>query len=218
MRHHYFISGIGTGIGKTLVSAILAEALDASYWKPVQAGTDDLTDSEKVTALIQNGKHRVWPETYRLRMAASPHIAAGAEGVRIDLGKIESQYQSMNQGRNALLIEGAGGLLVPLNEREFVSHLIIQLGCPLILVSRNYLGSINHSLLASQYCREKNIPVAGWVFCDQYLDYEEEIVEWSGYPRLASIRSLKEISPPVVRELAESVSETLRKRLANDKS
>jgi dethiobiotin synthetase len=179
-----FVTGIGTGVGKTMVSAILARALEADYWKPVQAGYENGTDSQWVADLLTGTSSVIHPEVYRLAMAASPHIAARAEGITIDIKKICDQIPIINR---TLLIEGAGGLLVPLNEHEFVADLIKALNAKVILVSRNYLGSINHSLLTARVCREWQIPVIGWIFNDQYLDYEEEIVQWSNFPRIASI-------------------------------
>lgn len=179
-----FITGIGTGIGKTFVSALLARALEADYWKPIQAGYEEGTDSEYVAGMIQGTPGIVHPEVYRLRMPASPHIAARAEGVTISVQKICEQVPSISRN---LIIEGAGGLLVPINETQFVADLVRALDAKVILVSRNYLGSINHSLLTARVCREMNIPVMGWIFNDQYLHYEEEIVRWSNYPFIASV-------------------------------
>ncbi|HRE51504.1 MAG TPA: dethiobiotin synthase [Flavitalea sp.] len=179
-----FVSGTGTGVGKTLVSAVLAEALDADYWKPVQAGYEDGTDSEWVAGVIANGDKRVWPEAYKLKLPASPHIAAPKENILIDLEKIAAGVPHNNRN---LIIEGAGGLLVPLNEDQFISDLVKMLDASLVLVSLNTLGSINHSLLTARVCRQENIPVLGWIFNGSYLHYEDEIVKWSGYPRIASI-------------------------------
>lgn len=183
-RRIIFVSGTGTGIGKTLVSAILAEALQADYWKPVQAGFDAGTDSEWVRSVITNTRSVIHPETYRLKLAASPHIAARKENMQISLQKIAS---SLPQGDNNLVIEGAGGLMVPLNDTQFVTDLITLLNVPVVLVSRNTLGSINLSMLSAMACSQKNIRVAGWVFNDNYLDYENEIASWTGIPAIASI-------------------------------
>ena len=184
MKHNIFITGIGTGIGKTLISAILARALEADYWKPVQAGFETGTDSERVAGLLADTSLTVHPEVYKLAMAASPHIAARHEGIDISIKKICEKMPIISR---TLIIEGAGGLLVPLNETEFVADLVKELKAKVILVSRNYLGSINHSLLTAQVCRQMEIPVIGWIFNDQYLDYEEEIVRWSNFPKIASI-------------------------------
>jgi dethiobiotin synthetase len=188
-----FISGIGTGIGKTVVAAVMAESLKADYWKPVQAGFEAGTDSSLISTLISNSESIIHPEKYKLTLAASPHIAARAEGVRIEPDDLLQDYRRMNHDR-PLIIEGAGGLLVPLNEKEFVIDLVKLLDARLILVSRNYLGSINHSLMTAGICRSQGLDVAGWVFNDQYLDYTKEIADWSGYPILFSLPMLESVS------------------------
>ena len=186
-----FITGIGTGVGKSVVSAILVDALQADYWKPVQAGFDNSTDTEWIKTVISNPQSKIHKEVYKLKLAASPHIAAKEEGVEIDTGYIVSQ---MPAAPHALIIEGAGGLMVPLNEKEFVIDLIKKLKSKVILVSRNYLGSINHSLLSAQACKQKELDVLGWVFTDQYLNYEDQVVQWSGYPKLFSVPKLEVIN------------------------
>ena len=214
----FFITGIGTDVGKTLVAAILAEALQAEYWKPVQAGYADGTDSQWVREMISNPKGRVHPESYRLSMAASPHIAAREEGLRIDTEKIVTDYRELNARGPAtasvpLIIEGAGGLMVPLNDSEFVIDLAAKLNAPLILVSRNYLGSINHSLLTVTVCKDRGLQVAGWVFNDQYLDYEQEIVHWTGVPAIASIPHHQRPDAAFVREQAGRIRNSVLKNL-----
>jgi dethiobiotin synthetase len=179
-----FVTGIGTDIGKTMVSAILARALEADYWKPVQAGDATGTDSDWMREMLAGTSSVVHPEVYKLALAASPHIAARQEGLRISIKKI---CEHIPENNRTLIIEGAGGLLVPLNEAEFIADLIKAMGAKVVLISRNYLGSINHSLLTAQVCRQMKIPVSGWIFNDQYLDYEEEIVQWSNFPRIATI-------------------------------
>src|ERR1044072_4062615 len=202
-----FVTGIGTGIGKTFVSAILAKALEADYWKPVQAGYEEGTDSEWVANWLQETGSVVHPEVYRLAKPASPHIAAREEGVTIDISKI---CEKIPQNDRTLLIEGAGGILVPLNESQFVADLIKEMGAKVILVSRNYLGSINHSLLTARVCREMQIPVIGWVFNDQYLDYEEEIVKWSNFPRVASIPWTDNINGTFINSQAAAIKKQLK--------
>jgi dethiobiotin synthetase len=181
-----FISGIGTAIGKTIVAAVLTEAFKADYWKPVQAGYKTGTDRSVLASLITNPETIIHPDGYTLQMAASPHIAARNENQRIELQKLVYDFQQMDK-RRPLIIEGAGGLMVPLNETEFVFDLVRELDAKLILVSRNYLGSINHSLMTAAVCRSEKLDVAGWIFNDQYLNYEQEISGWSGYPRLFSL-------------------------------
>ena len=196
-----FISGIGTGIGKTVVAAVLTEALKADYWKPVQAGDEPGTDSSWIASLISNEQTRIHPETYKLKLAASPHIAAGKENRRIELGRIVYDFEKMDHER-PLVIEGAGGLLAPLNEKEFVIDLIKELDARVVLVSRNYLGSINHSLMTAKICQQQGLDVAGWVFNDQYMNYEAEIAGWSGYPILFSIPLLDAVTKLTIRETA----------------
>jgi dethiobiotin synthetase len=205
-----FVTGIGTGVGKTFISAILAKALDADYWKPVQAGFSEGTDSEWVAGMLKDTGSVVHPEVYRLAKPASPHIAAREEGITIDITKICSQIPAKNRN---LLIEGAGGLLVPLNNSAFVADLIKELGAKVILVSRNYLGSINHSLLTARVCREMQLPVIGWIFNDQYLDYEEEIVHWSNFPRIASIPYSENINGTFINSQAAAIRKQLKELL-----
>ena len=227
-----FISGIGTGIGKTVISSIITEAMKADYWKPVQAGYESNadtiihpgtyrgldtsgasnaetfihpgTDRELVASLISNAVTIIHPETYLLKMPASPHIAARSENRRIDLQKITADLNHMDRSR-PLVIEGAGGLMVPLNEMEFVIDLVKSLDARLVLVSRNYLGSINHSLMTAAICRQYGLDVAGWVFNDQYLNYEQEIVQWSGYPTLFSVPLMNPLSKQTILATAESI-------------
>ena len=203
-----FITGIGTGVGKTLVSAIVAEALGAYYWKPVQAGFDEGTDAEWVGARI--GAGRVLPELYTLRMPASPHIAAREEGIVISLDRIVEALPSPRP----LVVEGAGGLFVPLNDREFMVDLALRLDATVILVSRNYLGSINHSLLTAEACKVRGVRVAGWVFNDHYGHYENEIADWSGLPVLGSVPFRDEPDAEFVRAQALLLRQGLQERLA----
>jgi dethiobiotin synthetase len=199
-----FISGIGTGIGKTLIAAIIAEALKADYWKPVQAGYEPGTDSGLVASLVSNSKTVIHPETYLLKLAASPHIAAQGENRRIELKKIADDLSRMDVNR-PLVIEGAGGLMVPLNEQQFVIDLVKILDVRLVLVSRNYLGSINHSLMTAAICRDYGLDVAGWVFNDHYMNYEQEIVRWSGFPALFSVPMMNPPSRQSILTAAESI-------------
>ncbi|GAC1442471.1 MAG: dethiobiotin synthase [Sediminibacterium sp.] len=204
MQKPIFITGTGTDVGKTLAAAIVTEALEADYWKPVQAGFDDGTDTLLVASLLTNGNSVLHKELYKLKLPASPHIAAGREGIRIDLAAIAGEALAI-RGRmknKRLVIEGAGGLLVPLNEKETVADLIKALDARVILVSRNYLGSINHSLLTAAYCRDHQIDVAGWIFNDHYMQYESEIAGWSGYPSLGTIPKLSSIDKKTIHALA----------------
>ena len=208
-----FISGIGTGVGKTVISAIVTEALHADYWKPIQAGFEDGTDALRVEELVSNSATVIHPEVYKLRMPASPHLAAKNEGIRIDIEKIKITLGTLITGYKYLVIEGAGGLMVPLNEHEFMLDLIHQLGARLILVSQNYLGSINHSLLSAAICKQKNIPVLGWIFNGEPAGYEEEIAAWSGYPILGCIPKFDRIDKASVSTQAAYIRDELLKHL-----
>jgi dethiobiotin synthetase len=205
-----FITGTGTGIGKTIVSVIVGNALKADYWKPVQAGDDGDTDSEVVNNLLHS-EGKCIPEVYHLAMPASPHIAAKAEQITIDLHRISAYYTSIEKVSAApyLVIEGAGGLLVPLNEKEFMLDLVLKLNSKVILVSRNYLGSINHSLMTAEVCRLHGIDVLGWIFNDEYMLYQDEIAGWSGYPVIGSIPKLEIINRDILQMHAELIRNNL---------
>lgn len=215
MQRPIFITGIGTDIGKTLVSAILTEALEADYWKPVQAGFETGTDAGWILEKISNANSVVYPELYKLNTPASPHIAAAIDGIRINPEAICKKAIELQKsaGSKALIIEGAGGLLVPLYSGYTVADLIKALDAKVILVSRNYLGSINHSLLTAEYCRTNGIDVAGWIFNDDYLHYEEEIVQWSGFPSLGSIPALDLIDRAAIKKQAENLAPGLKEKL-----
>ncbi len=194
-----FVTGTGTDVGKTLISAILTEALQADYWKPVQAGYADGTDSLRVRDMLSNEKTKVHPELYKLKMPASPHLAAPAEDVKI---RIKDIVAHVPKTKNILIIEGAGGLMVPLNEKQLTVTLIKKLKAKVIIVSKNELGSINHSLLTAAVLKKEKIHVAGWIFTEEYKSYEEDIAKWSGYPVIAKVKHLPVISKEIIREEA----------------
>lgn len=153
-----FITGIGTDVGKTVAAAILTEALEADYWKPIQSGADN--DKGVVQSLVSNTKSVFHPEAYSLTQPLSPHAAAEIDGVEIELSKIILPVTN-----NTLIIEGAGGLMVPLNYNgDCVIDLIKALGAEAILISRHYLGGINHTLLSAEALKNRGIAVAGIVF------------------------------------------------------
>jgi|SRR5688572_2426127 len=204
-----FLTGTGTGIGKTVIAAILAEALGADYWKPVQAGFQDGTDSQWVQSMLSNPESKTLPEAYKLAMAASPHIAARSEGITISITTITELFSVIWQREKPLIVEGAGGLMVPLNDQKFVLDLIKALDATVILVSRNYLGSINHSLLTAAACNAHRLDVMGWIFNDQYLDYETEIASWSGYPVIGSIPRGEQVNKEFIEEQAARIRPAL---------
>ena len=194
-----FITGTGTDVGKTLIAAIVTEALQADYWKPVQAGFSDGTDSLFVREMISNSQSKIHPELYKLQMPASPHLAAAAEQKEI---KIKEIITHLPKTKNRLIIEGAGGLMVPLNKKKMILNLIKELKAKVIIVSKNELGSINHSLLTAAVLKKEKADVAGWIFTEEYQHYENEIAGWSGYPVIASVKHLPVISKETIKEQA----------------
>ena len=165
-----FITGIGTDVGKTIASAIVVEALEADYWKPIQAGDIDNSDSYKIQRYISNDKTVIHNNSYKLNTPASPHYAAEVDGTKIELAKIIEPKTSNN-----LVIEGAGGVLVPLNDADSIVDLI-QKEYKTIVVSRHYLGSINHTLLTIEALKTRNISVAGIIFSGDENKATEEII------------------------------------------
>ena len=165
-----FITGIGTDVGKTITSAIVTQALEADYWKPIQAGDLDNSDSHKVKSKVKSQKSVVHPNAYELKTPASPHLAAQIDGITIDIKKIIEPKTT-----NHLVIEGAGGILVPLNDNDCIIDLI-QPDYKIILVSRHYLGSINHTLLTFEALKSRNLKVAGIIFSGDENQATEEII------------------------------------------
>ena len=204
----YFVSGIGTDVGKTIVSALLCEALQADYWKPVQSGDLDNSDSKTIRSLISDDLH-IFDEAYRLTTPASPHFSAEIDGVRIELAKI-----NLPVNQRPLIIEGAGGLHVPLNNDQTILDLLMVWDIPVILVSRNYLGSINHTLLSIEVLQQRGIPIAGVVFNGTPTPSTEEIIaKYSGITVLGHIPEIAHPDKDVIRSLAIRWREKLTRKL-----
>jgi len=170
MTTTYFITGISTEVGKTIASAIVTEALKADYWKPIQAGELDYSDIKKVQELVSNLATKFHPSSYRLKTPMSPHAAAAIDKTTIAIEKIHRP-----QTNNNLVIEGAGGVLVPLNTTETIIDLISRKD-KVIIVSRHYLGSINHTLLTIEALRARKISIAGIIFSGNYHPTTEQII------------------------------------------
>jgi len=197
-----FVTGIGTSVGKTIVSAVICEQLQADYWKPVQSGDLDNTDSDQVRKLISNTKTVIHPETFRLELAASPHQSAKAQGLAIT----HSAFQ-IPKTDNQLLIEGAGGLFVPLASDFLLSDLIRQLDAEVVLVIRNYLGCINHTLLSLHALAGLAIPLRHVVLNGNFNEDTRDII-------LANIPARTTWSEmPEIRELTRSCIASLKPQL-----
>ncbi|WP_149205972.1 dethiobiotin synthase [Flavobacterium johnsoniae] len=153
-----FVTGISTDVGKTIASSIIVEALEADYWKPIQAGDLDNSDTHKVQSRVSNKKTQFFENSYQLQTPASPHLAAEIDGITIESNQILEP-----KTKNHLVIEGAGGIFVPLNENETIIDLI-KPDYKIIVVSRHYLGSINHTLLTIEAIQNRGFEVAGIIF------------------------------------------------------
>ena len=198
MPKQYIIAGIGTEIGKTVCSAIVTKALQADYWKPVQAGNLNDGDAYWVQQWVP-GTH-VFASTYELQKPLSPHTAAELDGIRIELNAFHVPETAQN-----LVVELAGGIMVPLNDQQTNLDLIQHLGLPVILVSKNYLGSINHTLLTYEILKSRNIPMAGIIFNGQTnASGEAFIVKHTGLPVLLRVNEEKEINSSIIAHYAES--------------
>tara|TARA_Y100001970_G_C14217045_1_gene850272 strand:- start:1580 stop:2230 length:651 start_codon:yes stop_codon:yes gene_type:complete len=203
-----FVTGIDTGIGKTVVSAIIKEALKADYWKPVQCGDLDQSDTLKVKSL-SSPQGQFFKERFSLKNPLSPHQAAEREGLNISLSDF-----ALPQTKNWLVVEGAGGVLVPLNDKETVLDLIEKLKMPAIVVTKNYLGSLNHTLLTVSALVSKNIPIAGLIFNGkENPELERFLCKKTGLPHLLSIQEEKSLSKKVITKYANQL---IQKGVFND--
>ncbi|MEM6769274.1 MAG: dethiobiotin synthase [Bacteroidota bacterium] len=206
----FFLSGIHTDAGKTVTAAFLQRALDADYWKPVQAGDLDFGDTDRVKAWTGSPDTRFHPVRHALRTPASPHYAARVDGISIAL---DDFVLPDTQGR-PLIVEGAGGLLVPLNDRETVLDLMERLGLPVILASRHYLGSINHTLMSIAVLRQRGIPLAGLIYSGGDSPETIRIIgEQSGVWPLAELPEFPEVNQQAIESVLPTLGERVRKAL-----
>lgn len=194
------IAGIHTGIGKTLCSAILCEALGYDYWKPIQAGDLDNSDSIFIQNHVSHSKCIIHPEAYRFQTAASPHFAADTEGVTIEKEKLK-----LPETNNNLIVETAGGIMSPLSKNFLNIDLIKHLNLPVVLVSENYLGSINHTLMSVFALKQQQIPIKGIVFngdvVESSVDY---ILEHTQLPLLFSIPRMEDLNKEKVKKFVDN--------------
>ncbi len=199
---NYFVTAIGTDSGKTVISAILVEMLKADYWKPVQAGRP--RDTDAVKALISNTETIFHPETYLLNTPASPHAAAKIDKVEIDL----NEFHVLETGDD-LIIEGAGGVLVPLNDEDVVLDLVPRLHSEIILVSNLYLGSINHTLLTAEVIKSRGYKVKGIIFNGPSNPESEDIIlKKTGYKLLLKVDQEEEMTKETILKYAEKLKES----------
>ena len=201
MKNSFFVTGTGTDVGKTVCCAILCELLGADYWKPVQSGSE--TDASRIRHLVSS-EITIFKERYALTQPLSPHAAAAIDKVNICLADFQ-----MPVSNKTLIIEGAGGLLVPINNDGFtIADLIKHLHQEVILISKHYLGSINHTLLTIEALKSREIPIKGIIFNGQQLPQTEEIIEKiSGVKTLFSIPEFESIDKQSITNFANKLKE-----------
>jgi dethiobiotin synthetase len=199
------IVGNHTDAGKTLASAIVCEALEADYWKPIQSGTNISADTITVKQLLSNEFSVCHPETYSLTEPVSPHLAAQKDGITIELDKIVLPIT-----QRPLVMETAGGLLSPLNDTLTMLDLVKQFECKVVLVSRHYLGSINHTLLTAAVLKQHNIPVVGILFNGENNPSSESfILAQTGLPKIGRIPELSEVTAASIQKIAAQLKPQL---------
>lgn len=199
-----FITGISTDVGKTLVAAIVTQALEADYWKPLQSGGMDHSDRDEVTRLVSNTKSQFHPECFFFKTPMSPHAAAAIDGVTIELDQL-----TRPKTKNHLVIEGAGGLLVPLNDQHTIADLI-QPDDKVILVSSGYLGSINHTLLSAALLKSRGLKCAGILYNQVELQGTIEIIEtMTGVPTIGHLEKFDAVTPEIIAQIARDLKPQL---------
>ena len=187
-----FVTGTDTAVGKTLVAAMLVAGLDGYYWKPVQSGSDEGTDTAWIREKTGLSADRFFREAYCLKGFMSPHAAAALENVAVDLSTI--RMPDLNAGSH-LVMEGAGGIMVPLGDRCLVLDMIKRLGAPVVLVSRSTLGTINHTLLSLEKLKAEGIDIVGVVMNGPKNESNRKAIEHFGKVRiLAEVEPMKEIN------------------------
>lgn len=202
---NYFVTGIGTDVGKTLVSAIVVEALGLDYWKPIQSGLP--RDTATVRELVSRRDVMFHKEAYLLNTPASPHASAKIDGVEIKLGDIH-----LPDTQNGVLVEGAGGLMVPVNDDEFVVDIAGRLDLEVILVANFYLGSINHTLLSFELLKQRGYTVKGIIFSgEKNVESEQVIMKQAWFPSLLHVEEEPEINKEVVAKYASVLRKNWKK-------
>jgi len=196
MSRAFVITGTDTDIGKSVFAAALTAALGASYWKPVQAGLADGTDSKTVARIGGVDPARILPERYRLKIPASPHYSAAQEGITVALGDLD-----VPQVEGPLIIEGAGGALVPINTDLLFADLFAHWGLPVIIVASTSLGTINHSLLTIEALRSRGVPIHGIAFIGaENVDSEQTICRIGAVRHLGRLPIIDVLAPEPLRQ------------------
>lgn len=203
MRPAIVVTGTDTDVGKTIFAAALTAALGAYYWKPVQAGRQPDSDSETVRRLAGVPADRILPEVYDLSTPVSPHLAAERDGIEIDVARLSTLPAT--PGDAPIVIEGAGGLMVPLTRYELQLDQFARWNLPVVLVAATRLGTINHSLLSIEALRRRGVPLLGIAFCgNENADSERTIVEMGGVRRLGRLPWLDPLDAPALRAAFEA--------------
>lgn len=203
-KQHYFITGISTDVGKTIVAAIVAQALKADYWKPIQTGAGEHGDAREVRSLILNDETAIHPESIVLKAPMSPHAAAMLENITLDIKQVKRPETT-----NSLVIEGAGGLLVPINNKHTIMDLIAPTD-KVILVSAGYLGSINHTLLSLEVLKNKGLTCAGIIYNQVTLEGTIEVIEaMTGIPTLGHLEKETNMNSHVISRYAAIMRDKL---------
>lgn len=208
MSKKIFVTGISTDVGKTLVSGILVEALQADYWKPVQAGDLEYSDTHKVQEMVSNEYSKFYPNAYALNTPMSPHAAAEIDGITVGLDKIVAP-----ETENRLVIEGAGGLLVPINDKETILDIIPQEAL-VVVVSRHYLGSINHTLMTLELLKQKGFKSALIYSGNEHPTTESIIKKMTGVSVIGRVDQEEEINPEVIKKYADLFKQNLENELS----
>ncbi|MFM7428023.1 MAG: dethiobiotin synthase [Elainella sp.] len=200
---HFFVTGTDTNVGKTVTSAMLTLGLNAAYWKPVQSGLEPITDTDYVRQVTQLDESHFLPERVRLTEPLSPHASAAIDGIEISL----ADFQLPTSTQSHLVVEGAGGLLVPLNDRDFVIDLIKRLDLPVCLVARSSLGTINHTLLSIAALRRAEIPILGVILNgDKNPGNRAAIAHYGQVPILGELEPLAQVNPATLKQAFDHLS------------
>jgi dethiobiotin synthetase len=198
----FFVSGTDTNVGKTIVSALLTLGLGGAYWKPIQSGLEPSTDTDDVQVITGLEASHFIPERFRLPAPLSPHASAAIANIQINL----ADFQLPTTQKPHLIVEGAGGLMVPLNSQDLLIDLIQRLELPVCLVARSSLGTINHTLLSLNALRQANIPILGVILNGQPNAINREaIAHYGQVPILGELDRLTEINPATLKKAFQAM-------------